>query len=602
MDSDVKEEGIAHETAAAYHGHPFRWFWALLGPCRTRYTIGILLDLASIATSMVPAVVTGKLVDDVLRGGRNELLPLYLSLLVGVPLARALVGVLYRYLFEASSQDAVLRLRTGMYRHLQNLDGTYFDSADTGDIMARATGDIEMVRHFIAFTVFSSIENLTLFVVGTAYLFTVNWILALSAAVFSPLILFLTMRLGREVRPVFGEVRAQFARLNSKVQQNIGGNRVVRAFARKDFETERFEVENDAYRTVNIRNSSIWMKYIPWLEGLSGFLMVPVVLVGGWLVILDRLTLGGLVTFSGLLFVLSNPMRMAGWLMNEIQRFAASAEKILELLMEVPQVTSPGKDAWKGPVVGKVEFRGVSFAYGEGAASTQPEVLRDISFTAMPGWTIGILGTTGSGKTSLVQLLSRFRDPTAGQVLVDGRDVREYDLGVLRRSIGVVMQDVFLFSDTIEGNIAFGVPAAPDETVRRAAGAAGADDFIRRTTSGYDTIVGERGVGLSGGQRQRIALARALATDPRILVLDDTTSAVDMETEAGIQEALEKEYGDRTVFIVAHRISSVCRADLVLVMEDGAIVERGTPVELLAMDGIYADIFRTQAGLSRRRD
>jgi ATP-binding cassette, subfamily B, multidrug efflux pump len=430
----------------------------------------------------------------------------------------------------------------------------------------------------------------------------VNWILALCASAIAPLILFLTVKLGKEVRPAFSEVRGQFAKLNTKVQQNIGGHRVVRAFARKDFETDRFETDNDAYRQANLKSSAIWQKYFPWIDGLSSFLAVPVILVGGWLVMSGRMTLGGLVTFSGLLYVVGNPMRMSGWLMNEIQRYAASAEKILELLVVAPKVKNPADGGYKGPVEGRVEFDDVSFFYGERTAVTQPEALRHVSFAVEAGWTVGILGETGSGKTTLVQLLSRFRDPVSGAVRLDGRDLRRYDLATLRRSVGVVMQDIFLFSDTIEGNVAFGVPDAPDDTVFQAARAADADGFIRRTPEGYQTIIGERGVGLSGGQRQRIALARALATDPRILVLDDTTSAVDMETEALIQDALQRDFGGRTVFVVASRISSVRHADLILVMRDGAIAERGTHASLLSQDGLYAGIFRTQAGIGDERE
>ncbi len=590
-------EGVEHATCGPYLGHPYRWFWALLGPMRPRYLTGIALDLVSVAASMVPAIVIGHLVDDVLNGGRLDLLPLYLSLIVVVPLARALVGLLYRYFFETSSQDATLRLRTGLYRHLQDLDASFYDSADTGDVMARATGDLDMVRHFIAYTVYASAENVVLFVAGLAYLFSVDWMLALCAAAIAPFILFLTVKLGKEVRPAFSEVRGQFAKLNTKVQQNIGGHRVVRAFARKDFETDRFEEDNDAYRKANVASSAIWQKYFPWIDGLSGFLTVPVILVGGWLVMSGRMSLGGLVTFSGLLFVVGNPMRTSGWLMNEVQRFSASAEKILELLIVPPKITNPADGGYRGPVEGRVEFDGVSFAYGEKTSESTPEALHRVSFAAEPGWTVGILGETGSGKTTLVQLLSRFRDPTAGAVRIDGRDLRRFDLATLRRSVGVVLQDVFLFSDTIEGNIAFGVPDAHEEALFQAARAADADGFIRRTPESYQTIIGERGVGLSGGQRQRIALARALATDPRILVLDDTTSAVDMETEAAIQDALQRDYGGRTVFVVASRISSVRHADLILVMQDGEVAERGTHAELVARGGLYADIFRTQAGL-----
>ncbi|HBP38057.1 MAG TPA: hypothetical protein DD640_04830 [Clostridiales bacterium] len=325
--------------------------------------------------------------------------------------------------------------------------------------------------------------------------------------------------------------------------------------------------------------------------------------MGGYLVIKGELTLGGLVTFNGLLFVLTNPMRNAGNLMNEIQRYAASAAKVNDMLLEHPRVASPagksGETGRKAPIRGKVEFRDVTFTYGEKKGHILQPSLTGINLVAEPGQTIGIIGLTGSGKTSLINLIVRLYDTTFGAILIDDVDVRDYNLQELRRSIGMVMQDVFLFSDTIEGNIAYGVPAdTPLEKIVDSAKMAAADDFVRHMTEGYETIVGERGVGLSGGQRQRIALARALAMDPQILILDDTTSAVDMETEQEIQEALHQHMGNRTIFIIAHRISSVRHADQILVMDQGRVVERGTHEELMACQGIYQDVYLTQAGLA----
>lgn len=595
-----------HQTAYLYANRPFKWFWRLIYPVRFRYLVAILVNLVFVSASVVPATITGLLVDDVLTERKLELLPLYVSLLVVVPLLRSSLAVFFRYQFEYCSQDVVIRLREGLYRHLQNLDATFYNRSKTGDIMARMTGDLDMIRHFVGFTVFSSVENMVLFFFGTFYVFTVSWKLALVALAISPFILIITYRLGRSVRPVWSDIREAFSRLNSVVQQNIAGNRVVKSFGREEYEEEKFEKENDGFRQAHMRHASIVVRFLPVLDGLANFLVVPVILVGGILVISGELTLGGLVTFNGLLFVLNQPMRSAGNLMNEVQRYGASATKVIDLLMERSRIMSPGatgaddiseeESGLKEPIRGKVTFRDVTFTYGERRGHSLQTSLKDIDFTVHPGETIGIIGLTGSGKTSLINLIPRLYDTTFGEILIDDRDVREYNLQHLRRHIGMVMQDVFLFSDTIEGNIAYGDPDLPVDKVVQAARIAAADSFVRQMPESYDTIIGERGVGLSGGQRQRIALARALAVDPKILILDDTTSALDMETEHEIQQALRDLAGERTVFIIAHRISSVRHADQILVMHEGQIAERGRHDELMARRGIYYDVFLTQSG------
>jgi ATP-binding cassette subfamily B protein len=597
------------ENAYLYANRPFKWFWDLVRPVRGRYLFAQTLDLIFVAASVIPATVTGLLVDHVLTDRRIELLPLYLGLLVLVPLLRSSMAVLFRYHFEYCSLDTAMRIRENLYRHLQNLDATFYNRSRTGDIMSKMTGDVDMIRHFVSFTAFATLDSLVLFTFGALYIFTVSWKLALVALAISPFIFYLTYQLGRSVRPVWSEIREAFSRLNSVVQQNIAGNRVVRAFARASFEEEKFEKQNDGYRQANWKQAQTVVRFLPALDGLANFLTVPVILIGGFLVIRGQLSLGGLVTFNGLLFVLTQPMRQAGNLMNEIQRYAASAVKVIDLFLEKPRIQQPVEsendrmddDAAelqvRASLRGKVEFRDVTFTYGERKGHALQPCLTNISFVAEPGQTIGIIGLTGSGKSSLVSLIPRLYDTTFGAILIDDVDVRDYHLQALRRNIGMVMQDVFLFSDTVEGNIAYGVPLAPQEQIVDSARVAAADDFVRKMTEGYDTIIGERGVGLSGGQRQRLALARALALDPRILILDDTTSAVDMETEHEIQQALAKQLRACTVFIIAHRVSSVRRADLILVLDGGRIIEQGNHEQLMARRGVYCDVFATQAGL-----
>jgi ATP-binding cassette, subfamily B, multidrug efflux pump len=605
----LQSRATQHEYAYLYVNHPFKWFWNLILPVRGRFLLTLGIDLVLISAVVVPATLTGRLVDRVLIQRQMSLLPLYLGLMVIVPLLRSSLNIFVRYQFEYCSQDSVMRLKESLYQHLQELDANFYNRSKTGDIMTKMTGDIDWVRHFIAFTAFASIENLVLFIGGSLYILTISWKLALAALILTPVILILTYRLGRLVRPAWGDIREALSSLNSVVQQNIAGNRIVKAFARKDFEEKKFEAENDRFRQANINQNRIATRFLPLLEALANFLTVPVILIGGYLVISGELTLGGLVTFSGLLFVLNNPMRAAGNLMNEIQRYSTSANKVIDLLMERSRIVNPDPDKAREElekqqghtaqaIRGKVEFRDVTFFYGETSGQVRHPALANISLVAEPGQTIGIIGLTGSGKTSLAQLIPRLYDPSSGTVLIDDIDVRKMNLQFLRRAIGMVMQDVFLFSDTVEGNIAYGVPDASFKQVEHAAEIA-ATGFIDSMANGYDTIVGERGAGLSGGQRQRIALARALAMHPKILILDDTTSAVDMETEYEIQQAMQNEPDNRTVFIIAHRISSVRRADQILVMDHGRVVERGTHEQLLAGQGIYHDVFLTQAGLDQ---
>lgn len=568
----------------------FKWIWGFLKKYRRIFFTGLTLVMALTFLSMVNPYIQGMIVDRVIKGGQTEILLTLSMIMIGTTLLRSIFRYVYLYIFEYVSQSVVYNAREAIFKKVQELDFEFFDITKTGDIMARMTGDLEAVRHFTAYVIYSVFLNSVTFISVMIVLFSINATFTLILLGVTPFIGILTYKLAGKVKPAFSAIREQFSRLNSVVQENISGNRVIKAFAKEDYEIYKFSRENVSFKDRNIEAAGIWEKYLPVLDSLAGVLSVVIILVGGIMVIGGKITLGELVTFNGFIWALNNPMRTVGWLINDIQRFAASADKIITLLEREPKIQNTEHAINIRKLEGRVEFRDVSFSYG----STR--VLENISFKAFPGQTIAIIGPTGSGKSTLVSMISRFYDCTRGKLLIDGRDIRDYELRQLRENIAVAMQDIFLFSETIEGNIAYGVPDASLEKVEWAAEMACAREFIESFNEGYDTIIGERGVGLSGGQRQRIALARALIKDPSIIILDDTTSSVDIETEHTIQHSLREFYKNKTAFIIAHRISSVKNADLILVLDLGRIIERGTHEELMAMKGYYYSVFINQYG------
>lgn len=567
-----------------------RWFLSFLKKYRVRMIVGLILVFIISLLVLINPQISGMIVDEVIEGQHYEKLGILLLIMIGVTLVRSLLRFTFLMCFESSSQGLVYDMREEAYRKLMKEDFNFFNKNRTGDLMSRQTGDMDAVRHMVSHVIYFSFENILVFLMALVMIFSVNVKMALCMLIVLPFTLAVTLSQRRHIKPAFDRVRDCFSSLNAFAQETIAGNRVVKAFAKEDYELEKFDRENDGYRDAQLNAASIWMKYIPMFEILSQCLTIILMIMGGFMVIDGEMTIGNMVTVNGYLWMLNSPLRQAGWIINDLQRFLTAIEKIYKVYTTEPDIKQPEHVVEKRKLKGSVTFDHVNYY------TNDDTVLKDISFHVEPGQTVGIIGATGSGKSSLINLICRFYDVNQGRVLVDDIDVRNLSLQTLRGNIGIAMQDVFLFSDTIEGNIAYGNPDCTFEQVQAAAKIANADEFIREMPEGYDTIIGERGVGLSGGQKQRISLARAILKDPSIIILDDTTSAIDMETESMIQNELKKISDERTVFIIAHRISSIIHADQILVLDNGRLVERGTHEQLLDKKGYYSTVFHHQYG------
>ncbi|MGI6173728.1 MAG: ABC transporter ATP-binding protein [Christensenellales bacterium] len=562
--------------------------WRMLAKYKKMIAFALGLQLLVILTRQIAPFLTKAVINDVIPTGNLSLLAPLCAGLIALAVVRGSSNYLRGLTFERVSQDFEYDLRTGLYRHLQELPYEFYDKNRVGEIMSRMTGDIEGLRNLIAGGIVTIFDNALNFVGALIFLSIMSWQLMLALLAFAPLLAFTAFRFNKRIRPVFASIREQNAVLNTHTTENLSGVRVVKAFAREPHENERFERENRHLLDLHLKATWVWSDFVPLMELMSG-LCTPVMLaVGGFLTLTGRMDIGTLVAVNGYVWLITNPMRQLSNIINMVAQAVTSAEKLFYYLdfgsniREKPDAASPAE--FKGHVV----FDRVTFSYGE------KDVLKDISFEAKPGETVAVVGATGSGKSTLVSLLGRFYDVKSGSVSVDGIDVRDQKLAPLRRQIGYVMQETFLFSDTLTDNIRFGRPEESQEKVEVAADVAQAAEFIDHMPHGYETIVGERGVGLSGGQKQRVAIARGVLIEPSILVLDDSTSAVDMETEYIIQQKLKTVLKDRTTFVIAHRISSVKNANQILVLKDGEIAERGTHRELLEQKGIYYGMVQDQ--------
>ncbi|KFI80845.1 ABC transporter permease [Bifidobacterium pullorum] len=595
-----------------------RWILPYCKPDLPRVLGAVLLFIVNDTMALIIPLITGVIVDQVITGGHADMLTRLCLIMIVFTLIRVGSRYGYQMFMERFGQNTIFRLVSDQYEKLHQLDFTYFNHTRVGDIMSRMTSDTDAMRHFLSWTTYNILDCVVMFVGAICVMFAIDWRLALALACVTPFIWIFARQLSSHARPLFLDIRNSLASLNSMVEENIEGNRVVKAFVREDHETEKFDERNDDYMRKNMAQAYNSRRYLPWLDGCSFSLQLITLVFGGWLVINGYMTLGNLVSFNSFLWMIDGPVRQFGWLLNDLQRFNASCVKIRRLLtaksriVENPDAeesvkqavaiqSQVGQQRAAAPdrISGEIRFDHVSFAFPD---DPNTPILKDIDFFVPAGTKLGILGETGAGKSTLVNLISRFYDPTVGHVVIDGIDARDWPLTTLRSQVCVVAQDTFLFSDTIGGNIAFGAGSNRDENyIRRMATIAGADGFIRSMPDGYNTVVGERGVGLSGGQKQRLSLARALADDPAILIMDDTTSAVDMETEAEIQQHLKDMGGAKTIITIAHRISSIKDADLILVLEHGQIVERGDHASLVKSHGRYWEIYKKQLGMQSGR-
>ena len=562
-----------------------------------RYVLGsYLLLMATNGITLAMPLVIQYIVDTGIRASNTDAIGVGAGGLMVLTLIRGVFTFLSGRWTEVASQNVAYDLRNAIHDKLQSLSFSYHDRAETGQLLTRAISDVDRIRFLTGRAVVRVVEVFTL-VAGIAVAMLLMHVqLALLTLLIVPFLAYTAINFGVRFRPLSRIIQAQVDSVTSRLEQNLRGARIVKGFAQERHEIEKFEEQNLKLLGLNMKAAKMTAVNLPLLQLIGSVGSILVLLYGGTLVIQNQLTLGQLIAFTTYVSQLLPPIRRLGMVIGAIAQAAASGERIFEILDTKSEVTDAPNAKPIGIVAGRVRFEHVSFTY-----FGRHQILKDIDFEARPGQVIALLGTTGSGKSSVINLIPRFYDSTAGRVLIDDCDVRDVTIASLREQIGIVMQDTTLFAASIRENIAFGSPTSTIEQIREAARAASADDFIEQLTDQYDTYVGERGVTLSGGQKQRIAIARAILKDPRILILDDATSSVDTETEALIQHALARLLIGRTSFVIAHRLSTVRRADLVLVLDKGRIVARGerrkdhtAHDELMRTSGLYADIYHRQ--------
>jgi len=545
--------------------------------------------LLTIITVIYP-IILQLTIDEVILNNKFQWIP-YLA--IGFILIMAVKGVatyIHQYTGDLFGITSVYKLRNSLYEKLQFLPFRYYDNAKTGDLMSRLTADVEGFRFFLSFGIAELIRFILLITISISVMLYYSISLTIVTMIAMPFLAIVTYRFERKVHPAFRGIRKSFGKLNTNVQENISGINTVKSLSREEFEISKFNHSNANYKDNYLFTSNIWAKFFPLMEFIGNLSVVFLLGYGGYLVIQGEIQPGELVAFYSLVGYIIFPIMNLGFVINMFSQSKASGERLLEILEEPNEIVEKEQPVQPSRIKGYVEFKNVTLNY----AGDDKPALSNISFKAEPGKVIGLIGSTGSGKTSITQLITRFYEPVQGEILIDGIPIKEYSILSLRTNIGFVLQESFLFSSTIKANISYGRPDATMEEIIDAAKRAQAHDFIMELPDGYDTLLGERGMGLSGGQKQRIAIARALCLNPSILILDDATSAVDMETEFRIQKELKEVMEGRTTFIIAHRISSLKHADEIIVLEDGKIVERGVHDFLIQNKGLYERIYDIQ--------
>lgn len=553
--------------------------------------LGALISLLVVnAANLYAPQLLRQLIDEGVTGKSMPRIWTIAGILVAVAVVRGLFNFLQGYLSESTSQGIAYELRNVIFEKLQRLSFSYHDHSQTGKLMTRMTSDVELVRTFTGNGLLQLFSALILLVGTLVILFSMNAMLTLIFLAMIPPIGLVFALFVRRLMPLSKVVQQKLGALNTILQENLAGIRVVKAFAREDYERDRFSVQNKDLYTQNVELLRLFSTFFPLIFMIANLGVAGVLWAGGLQVMGGRVTLGELVAFLGYQGYFLMPIFMLGFIGSGLSRAEASAERLFEVIDAKSEVVDKADAVELPPLEGRVAFEGVNFRYFGG----EQDIIQDVSFTVEPNQTVAILGRTGAGKSSIINLIPRFYDVSAGRVLLDGHDVRDVTLSSLRSQIGIVLQETTLFSGTIRENIAYGRPDASLEDVVAAAQAAQAHEFIIELPDGYDTLIGERGVGLSGGQKQRVAIARALLLNPRILIMDDSTSSVDTETEYKIQQALDLLRQGRTTFVIAQRISTVRRADLILLLDQGRLAAQGKHHDLLDCCELYADILASQ--------
>lgn len=555
------------------------------------YLFAVLSMLISISLDMLSPQLTKHIVDDVILGREIHKLKYLLAGILCVGVGRCIFQYTKEYTFDVTGAGIIGEMRKHLFDHIQSLSADFFDRTGTGELMSRIKDDLDRIWDGLTFVGMLMIEVVVHSSIVLFCMYSLSWKLAILPTLGMILAACTAIFMERKLDSVYGAISEENAQLNTVAEENLAGVRTVKAFAREKHEIGKFLAHNKRYYELNMQQSKVFVKYYPYINLITKLLPLSVLLVGGWMVTKGEMTLGSLTAFIEYSMNIVWPMEMLGWLTNSLSSAMASNKKLKAIYAEKPTITSPENPVILEKVNGRIEFSHVSFHKADGH-----EILHDISFVVMPGKTLGIMGATGTGKTTIIQLLQRLYDATDGEIKLDDINVKQLSLKQLRSAVSLVMQDVFLFSDTITENVKLGKKDSLSlSTVKKATADAQARSFIERMEHQYDTVIGERGVGLSGGQKQRITIARALAKKNPILVLDDSTSALDMETEQYIQTTL-RELSNTTKIIIGHRISAVCNADEILILENGRIAERGTHKTLLEKKGLYYQTYLSQYG------